>query len=460
MIDEHILQYNPSGNHGECELVIGLDFGTSASKVVVQAPELPGSLAYAVDFSGCLNGHSNCLMPTRLWITDDGKCSLEERNGSKLVNDIKLELLVKKEHKKSNQGPTARDLNPETAAVAYLALLLRYTRKWFLMNKKELISHFRKLIWSLNLGVPSPCIENNDENQSFQRVGKAAWMLSVFHEDITIKRATKEIRLLIDTPEYWEEDIDGLSCDFEIIPEIAAGAVGYALSNLRREGVHLMVDVGAFTMDACGFLLHHRGGDRYSLLTADVKQLGTIILHHQRISAVQSLYDKQARDLRDKHDPMEPITEDLKPYLMPRDKIISCIQSAEEDMKKNCLNTLRKIICDLKVRRAPNEDVWKKKFPILLIGGGIKLPFFISLIDEFKEWIKTYSGNEGATVLDAPIPETLNTKDGQYERLAVAWGLSHRALDVGEIIPADQIDDIDPPKLIDWRGQHIGKELV
>ena len=39
MFDEHLLQYSHPGQTGECELVIGLDFGTSASKVIIQAPQ-------------------------------------------------------------------------------------------------------------------------------------------------------------------------------------------------------------------------------------------------------------------------------------------------------------------------------------------------------------------------------------------------------------------------------------
>lgn len=36
--DEYVLQFTRPGTDGECDLIIGLDFGTSASKVVIQAP--------------------------------------------------------------------------------------------------------------------------------------------------------------------------------------------------------------------------------------------------------------------------------------------------------------------------------------------------------------------------------------------------------------------------------------
>lgn len=460
MFDEHILQYRQPGKDGECELVIGLDFGTSASKVVVQVPDLPGQPAYAVDFGDAAHSSMRYLLPTRFWVTPNGTCTLAAHKDARMVNDIKLELLAHDEHLNSNRGPTRQGLEAEAAAVAYLALLLRYTRMWFLKTKRDAVNQFQRFNWTVNLGVPSPCVEDNEENRRFRLVGRAAWMLSVLEETITIGKAQDELRHLVEAPEYWGRDDDGLACDFDIIPEIAAGAVGYALSALRREGVHLMIDVGASTVDVCSFLLHQRAGDRYSLLTADVQQLGTIRLHHERILAIQRLHEQQAQDLRDKHDPLAPITEDIEPYLVTRERIVSGVQSAEEELRKRCHRMLRRVVTDLKIRRAPREDVWKARLPVLVIGGGSRLPFFESLAREVGEWLKQYAGNEGAHPVPVPVPDTLKGKTAEYHRLAVAWGLSHRALDVGDIIPADRIDDIGPPRKRSWEDAFIDKDQM
>lgn len=460
MFDEHILQYRQPGKNGECDLVIGLDFGTSASKVVVQAPDLPGGQAYAVDFGEIAHSSMRYIVPTRLWVTPRGRCTLANRENAKVVNDIKLDLFAHDDRLNSNRGPKRQGLKPDAAAVSYLALILRYTRRWFLETKRDVVGHFQKFNWSVNLGVPSPCVEDNDDNLRFRLVGKAAWMLSVLEEEVTIGKAQDELRYLVEAPEYWDRDDDGLTCDFDIIPEIAAGAVGYALSALRREGVHLMIDVGASTVDVCSFLLHQREGDRYSLLTADVQQLGTIRLHQERILAIQHLYEQQAQDLRDKHDPLTPITEDIEPYLLARDRIVKGIQIAEADLRGRYHKMLRRVVVDLKTRRAPRESVWKDRLPVLVIGGGSRLAFFASLANKLGEWIKTYCRNEGMLQLPIPTPEALKTKTNEYHRLAVAWGLSHRAMDIGEITPADRISDIDPPGRLDWESRYIGKDQV
>jgi len=314
MFDDHVLQYKQPGMSGECDLVVGLDFGTSTSKVVVQAPDLPGGQAYAVDFGDFAHSSMAYLLPARVWVTPNGTCTLPrkdakredaKREGAKWVNGIKLELFDHDdhdEHLKSACGPKQQGLQPEAVAVAYLALLLRYARKWFLKTKRDVIGHFQTLKWSVNLGVPSRCVEDNEENRRFRRVGRAAWMLSVLEENITIGKAQRELLYLSEAPEYWDRDDDDLTCDFDLIPEIAAGADGYARSPHRLDGVHLMIDVGASTVDVCGFLLHQRAGDhRYSLLTAEVQKLGTIRLYHERIRGMEGVHKRHAQGLRDRH---------------------------------------------------------------------------------------------------------------------------------------------------------------
>ena len=460
--DRHLLQYARPGDSGaEGELVIGLDFGTSASKVVIQAPEIQGSPSYAVNFGEFSHASMPYLLPTTLSVTPSGRCVLGPLDGASLIKDIKVKLFSVGEHLNSSRSPAVQEQSGETEAVAYLALLLRHARGWFLDEKRDVVGHFRRLRWSVNLGVPSPCIEDNEENQCFQRVGKAAWMLSVLpHEQITLSRANRELKHVED-PEYWETD-DALECDFDIIPEIAGGAVGYALSEFRRAGLHLMVDVGASTVDVCSFMLHGReGSDRYDLLTADVQRLGTIELHDERIRALKLVYERQAEHLRDNHDPLAPIAKDIEPYLVSRNELLSAGDRAEADLKKRFRRMLQRVIWEAKVRRDPNAPVWRNgRLPILLIGGGSKLHLFHSAVEEVGAWLRSYTGNDGAIILPVPVPDSLIDKPGEYHRFAVAWGLSHRAMDIGSITSADDTPDIEPPPPNAWRSKYISKDEV
>lgn len=192
-------------------------------------------------------------------------------------------------------------------------------------------------------------------------------------------------------------------------------------------------------------------GDQYSLLTADVQQVGTIRLHHERVSAIQRLHEQQAQDLRDKHDPLTPIGDDIEPYLLSRQHILHGVREAEGALEENWFELLKRVVGCLKLKRLNPLD-WPQSLPILVIGGGSRLPFFESLITRFRE-------RTGSKLVTLPQPRTLVGGVAEYHRLAVAWGLSHRALDVGNIIPADRISDIDSGNQ-SWRDSFVDKDQV
>lgn len=462
LVDEHLLQYLNPGKDGEVDVVIGLDFGTSASKVVIQIHGLPGSPAYAVDFGSLAHSSMPYLLPTRVYVSNDGACSLSDNEESRVISDIKLELFSDKEGLNSTTGATSQCIDPETAAVAYLALLLRFSRKWFVESRQDILSGLSRINWGLNLGVPSPFIEENEENSRFRRVGKAAWVLSVTESAITLGKALDKLRLIDELPDYFEATDDGLSCDFAIIPEITAGAIGYAFSNLRTEGLHLMVDVGASTVDVCSFILHNpEGTDRYEFLTTDVKRLGTIALHQARIHAISDAHARHAQQLRDEHDPMKPISGNRKDYLLSKPAIFSALDAGEAGLESDCDKMIRRIIWEAAVHRDPNARAWKTELPVLLIGGGGRAKFFRRVVDRLDPWLRKFRHNDGTRLLQVSVPDTVCRKTKDHDRLVVAWGLSHQEFNIGQITPADRISDIEPPQTnAQWKSKFVDKDQV
>ena len=458
-LDEQALQYRHPGHTGEAEIVIGLDFGTSASKVVVQLPGLPGDPAYAVDFGDAAHPSMRFLLPTRLWVTPGGECTLCPRSDARLVRDIKLALFAGCEPPENLHDPCHSGVHPEAVAVAYLALVLRRARTWFLTAKRDIVGHLARLNWSVNLGVPSPCIENNAENRRFRRVGTAAWLVSLRACAVTIEHAMDQLRPVTTSPEDWAPNAGGPVCDFAIVPEIAAGAIGYAASALRREGLHLMVDVGASTLDICSFVLHgDAGDDRYSLLTADVQRLGTLRLHRERLGAVRQAYDERAREVSGEYDPLSPVPEDVEPYLLPPERVRAAIRRAEGELGGTCQRMLRRVILDLRRRRDPHAAAWRERLPILLIGGGAESRFFRSLVEDLGGWLTSHVGSKGVTLLPLELPSSVSTAQSEQHRLAVAWGLSHQEFNIGEIIPADRVADIPPRPCRTWEDQFVSKD--
>ena len=465
--DSKLLGYDHPGINGECELVIGLDFGTSSSKVVIQAPDLPGSPSYAVDFGSAAHHLMPYLLPTRVWIDERGTASLHKIKEAKEVHSIKTGLFLHGAGFNHESDSIGKMFSAEEVAVTYLALLLRYCRKWFLETKAELLSGYESFFWSVNLGVPSPCVEDNEENRVFRRVGKAAWRVSLVDEkDITVIKAYEELKKQKELQLNGQVEELDTDCEFEIIPEIVAGAVGYAMSDLRRNGIHTMIDVGASTVDACSFCLNApEGMNRYSLYIADVKPLGPSTLPFNRMEQLKGVVDQHFQKLISQYDPLVPMDEEFMPLHIPDEDYEKADDATVKDLKYHFLWTVRKVIWQTKMRRDPENMVWKKgqRLPIIVIGGGSNHYLYREWIEFLNEWALNTIYNAGIQYLETPIPDTLTSKE--YKKLAaqylvVPWGLSHRSLDIGELIPADQIPDVTPKERPDWRSRFISKDQV
>ena len=381
ILDDLALNYRRPGPEGECHLVIGLDFGTSATKVVIQAPDLPGSPSFPVDFGPFAHPSSRYLLPTKLWIKGNGVSFFPPQHDPEAkvrpITNIKTALFVDTPASENGADDTHDQRDHEAIAAAYLALVLRYSRKWLLETKSDVVRQFTRFIWSVNMGVPSPCAEDNEEKRAFGRVGKAAWMLSTLPEHhVNLDKARRE---LDHADEDWDADGDGgLFCDFQIIPEIAAGAVGYAHSALRRDGLHVMVDIGASTVDVCTFVLSSGElGDQYSLLIADVQKLGTARVHRERLAAIGRVCKRHLNRLRNEFEALEPLPDDLERYMIPKEVLAAAVRQAYPLVLEQVDKMLRRTIWNTKLRRHRRAPEWKRgKLPILIIGGGSHVQSF------------------------------------------------------------------------------------
>jgi len=193
------------------------------------------------------------------------------------------------------------------------------------------------------------------------------------------------------------------------------------------------------------------------------RHAGFGVLDLAALSAIKRVHEKRAEDLRDKHDPLPPLAENIEPYLVPWKQLDTAVRLTEAQLKERFQKVLRRVIWDAKCRQDPNAAAFRQhgRLPILLIGGGSELPFFRSAVEEPDYWLRAHTGNEGMLLLtNEPFPNTLVGDAAKHNRIAVAWGLSHRALDIGEITPADRITDIEPPPRRNCDDGYVGKEQV
>src|ERR1700728_4370203 len=146
-------QFEGPDNRGKRDIVIGLDFGTSSTKVVIQDPETRD--AWAVPFEGSGLLENSYLLPSRISIDKDGFGSFGD---DKSIAELKIRLMTAPDEpiedtRSQESPPTASQL-----CVLYLALVLQQVRGWFLRTKGDAYRTFQ-LVWQLNIGIPSNALD-------------------------------------------------------------------------------------------------------------------------------------------------------------------------------------------------------------------------------------------------------------------------------------------------------------
>lgn len=413
MVAENEYQFQHDDQSQTLDLVLGVDLGTSFTKVVVNIPYYAGNPAFAVPFGEFADKSLKYLLPTRLFIGRDGLCSLASISESP-VTDIKLRLMeTPNKEIESASGPFC-EVSSTTVAVAYLALVLRYVRCWFIANHRKAFGKFY-LNWSCNLGLPAAIDDDAELRSTFCTVHKAAWLASRQLGPVTIDGTRGAIEN-ITCPKYEPE------VEFALIPEVIAEVTGYAISPFRNEGLHLLVDIGASTLDVCSFILKRKDDDHVSILTADVKLLGAERLHWAKVDGAK----------------------------------------AESRFKEDCKKVLRRTIADLRKDRYPQSNRWKSTLPVFLCGGGSTMQVYQSVVNHVGEWLQKWiPSSYGIRKLSLPKPESLDAEldDKSYHRIAVAWGLSRESFNIGTYSRPSEIGDVEPLP-VRKKHEYIGQDRV
>jgi len=436
----------------ERDLIIGFDLGTACTKVVIR--DDPVAKAYAVPFGEYAYPGHPYLVATEMAVTPDGAFHLGGE-GQRL-NDLKIKLLgnpgaVVLEDTVHHRRATALE-----ACAAYVALVIREVLRWFVEEQASVYRNVR-LLWQVNIGMPSRDYDDERLVRTFRALARAGWQAAVRRGPVTvasIRRALEECGAA-----SAKDDPDGLHPDdVKAVPEVIAEVVGYAQSRLRREGMHLLVDIGAGTIDVSTFNLNSwDGDDRFSMLTCEVAQLGAFALHRQRVLDIAALTERKLSALLGVADGIRPIPE-IAAYQPVN---VGELESVDRAFRERIQGLLGKVIVETKRRRDPRSSAWKDGLPVFLCGGGSAVPLYDEAVTRAGERIQAISHFKR---LELPRPEDFEAPGlapGGFRRLAVAYGLSTRFDKIGEIVPPRAIDDIElgAPSPV-WRDRYIDKDQV
>lgn len=443
-----LLQFRDDASGPPTDVVIGFDFGTSSAKVAIQSPYKLGGRTVFVDFGRLGHPSNRYLLPVSVFADDSGALGLEKPTRCcEERSHLKLPLL-------STSPDVATNAKEGRAwAAAFVALALRAARQFFLTNERQNYGSNTALRWALNLGIPSAGYDDSTIRSRFHAVAEAGWALSKC-PTVTLPLAMQAIDA-VGSRGYSDSPIG-------LVPEVAAEVVGYAKSRQRREGLHLILDIGASTLDLCAFVLHDDAGDDvYELLTADVRLLGLLELHCRRIEAAnnQPPFDAVPRDL------IAPLPEpDGAVSDQVRRELQECDRAYVEEAARG---VLLRTMASLRQRRDPHSAAWREGLPLFVTGGASRSPAAEKIVRRADElatdyWVQ-YAGLRKAELL---VPSAVATVAGRpapaFERMAVAFGLSFPDINIGRIEPPSRIPDVEPPNQArsNWRQAFIDKDCL
>ncbi len=235
------------------QIIIGFDFGTAYTKVVVYGE----GQRYAIPLKKDKVGIDKYLLPTCIYENSAGEFLLEKSIDYCISHsDLKMHIL-----------DNTLDRATKQYIIIYIARVLQKTRDWVLNEKRDVFGSNR-LEWEINIGLPTEKHSDETLKNTYHRLVSEAWYRS------TDKQLRGD-----DGKRGKDRELD--SCLIKGVPEFVAQVQTYYQSPQLQKGVHALVDAGAATTDTSVFIVHSES-DKYPTLAKSVENLGVNFLNQHR----------------------------------------------------------------------------------------------------------------------------------------------------------------------------------
>ena len=419
-----------SENRGRTQCTLGLDFGSAFTKACIQVRES----ALVVEWNQAVPDCVPSLLPSVFTELADGSCTLGVTGGRSVQRDLKTALLS------SSGGDEESRVN----ATAFLALVTRFIRSWLFSQHADIVSGFN-LEWSVNVGLPAAPWDDMGVRKLYKMIALAGWRLGAKPDPITISAAALVLAEVRSNARARLVEMEGGRV--EAFPEFVAQISSYRKSPQRRLDLHLLIDVGAETVDVVTFHVWERGGtDRYSILEASVKRQGTHVLLGYRAEAGklhQSRWDEAAARLS--------MPQFEAKFALSKGKL----DPVQQHFVSKIDASVNKVLSKTKLRRYAHSPAWRDGVPFFLCGGG-------NNVDAYRDAITKVRGRYKLVEMKFPTPGGLvagRLAREDFHRISVAHGLSYSPLNLGEVEGRSEVPDLPAPlaSTMNYTSQYLEK---
>jgi hypothetical protein len=445
----------------ETDLILGLDFGTSSTKMVIR--DAFTSFVFPVEVKPSGLGLERFLSVSCVFL-NEGIFSLSGP-GVRLDN-LKLSLLSAK---------ASYPVTEFNHCCAYLALMIRVARGWFLLEHETIYKNHR-LNWYVNVGLAASSYQDEDKVLLFRRLAWAAANLASDKDypEITQDAVDKYRQLsrnLIDHASNQEfTEIEFPSSNLGVIPEVAAQIQGFMNSSRwdwKNRPIMMLVDVGAGTVDAA--LFHVNSTDKkLTFYSSRVEPNGAMNLHRDRVLWLSngvpnesefSLVHDYLKLIANATGRLLPIPNDVMDYL-PGYSIVKIKRNVDEIFRiKKYRTQVAGSINEAKIRKGlgANGSQQLLGIPLLLCGGGSRLTIYSTIAEEIN---KTPGWNVSVEKIAMPVPLELRDsglQSEEFDRLSVAYGLSLQQ-GLEKIVRAIDVPDVVRDLKVDTSDRYVSKD--
>lgn len=367
------------------DLCVGLDIGTSTTKVVIH-PLFADDSFFVVDFEKDKTEDATYLLPTKLAINLETKQfelplyrieqeipNFFERLASKFSNvTIKKKIHQQKIFNNLKVNFMNNEENSADYLRVFIALVIQYSKEWFVKKygNRDFMKN-KEIIWSINMGIPSAKFSSTGNNKKYLSILKTAYNLS------------KKSR--IDLSNYKKVDDSDPDIEYSVIPEIVAAVSSFVTQeDSAAQGLYCAIDIGAGTTDICTFRIHRdEAVDIYSFFKSSVLELGA-------------------------------------------DRYYEALNKVE--IEKNFFGQLGSVIWRTQRYRDPNADEWESYLPLIICGGGSYIKAYKDVIHNYERDILikqlSHRGFKGYRSIVLPDTQYIHTSESiDPKRLLVAQGL-------------------------------------
>jgi hypothetical protein len=423
---------------------LGIDLGTSFSKVVWRGPDK----AYPICFGANPASLMDYLVPSI--VVFDGstlQTSLSDATDLSSPNAIpnfKMCLACVSDSSQECQ-PSDCPLSSWSRAFSVLPEPVEFVNATYLaylvFRSKHLVNtHLRKLgvkdlsiRWSSNLAVPEKYMDTSPVLKSFENVFRIAWLMAMLFDEVGELHKAQEV---IESYACAKTiATSGRNLDCFVYPEVAAEVAAVTKPRSAKQGLYAFVDVGAGTVDGSVFRFYRPLKDDPSQFTyaANVIRSGAA---HVELGASEKLAQlSQAWFKRMKEDGGHAGGLSLTSELIldpPFDESVTQLGSEVRDQLVRLFKAAHE--------KERGEDHWSD-LQLIIGGGGASLPLYVNAAREAFRHKGNRANNLTNVALDAPSDFEMGRLSRKtFHRFAVAYGLSFHRVNLPDVVLAKDVN--------------------